>query len=178
MNTREIIDIMSNRAGLDVTPWAARLRRAGLLPGSQNEMDDHCAALLLLAAMAAPDPRNAVDALNELHALKPAGLHGAVLPDIGIIKYSTALIGSRRAGENEFLPCGLAIRHGGSAAILYHQSYDGQLMGGLFIWGNRDGIVPAWSVIDHGVINALSGCRTADAQAVAADSVGASMAVH
>ncbi len=57
MNVRELCRLLSETLHVpNVERWAARLVRRGLLPRSGFEVDAIDAAVLLLAAMAAPRP--------------------------------------------------------------------------------------------------------------------------
>ncbi len=57
MNVRELCRLLTSTLHVpNVERWAARLVRRGLLPRSGFEVDTIDAAVLLLAAMAAPRP--------------------------------------------------------------------------------------------------------------------------
>lgn len=64
--TRQITAILTRHLGVDVTPWAARLVREGMLPRRGEPIDEREIAALLLAVFATSDPDRAIDALTTL----------------------------------------------------------------------------------------------------------------
>lgn len=69
MNTRDLCRLLSRTLHVPAECWAARLVREGLLPRSNCEVFERDAAVLLLAVMAARNPKDAartVAALAEL----------------------------------------------------------------------------------------------------------------
>jgi len=60
-NVRDLTRILTAHLGIDVVPHAARLVRAGYLPRRDDDADEHEAADLLAAVIAAPTATEAVE---------------------------------------------------------------------------------------------------------------------